>query len=340
MTMIPGAQPPVPGLIPTPPPAAPAPEQVQVAQQPQVFQPQEQPQQPQTLGAGPLGSAAQSVPAPSPQPMVPQAPGMPQAQQAFPTQPQQVVSPQQFQPQVQGVAQPAVAQGYPQHQAPQPVAPQQFQQPGFPAPQAAPTNLHAGVMTGWDGAAAIGGGGGDYTKKFNPPAGTNTVIRFLGDAPLAAYRQHWVEMNGAKKRPYTCLTSVGQANCPLCDRGIKSEARVAFSIMTFTNAQTEQGVPIVNTDKLLWEVPQRVKESIQTFSQQMGMPINAPNVFYAVTKVAGQSPQVFPVDPMMVGLNVASLDMNQIHAEPPFGVDAIEIETHATLSQIAAALVG
>lgn len=88
------------------------------------------------------------------------------------------------------------------------------------------------IRAGWSAGQAEMDKASDYAQSLKLDDKFQ-VVKFTEDAPYAAYRRHWIErmtQQGVKKRPYTCLESVG-AECPLCDIGDKPQAVTSFNVV-------------------------------------------------------------------------------------------------------------
>lgn len=82
------------------------------------------------------------------------------------------------------------------------------------------------------------------------------VIRFLGDAPYATYRQHWLERSG--KKSFVCPEDPDDKDgprCPLCDAGDKTRAQYAFNVIDLTDGAKPQ--------VFSWDVGIRLKNKLE-----------------------------------------------------------------------------
>lgn len=94
------------------------------------------------------------------------------------------------------------------------------------------------VSGGWGAAKALQSEGGDYTQEFRLTE-EGSLIKFLEDAPLAAYRQHFLREKEGKKS-YICLGR----GCPLCDDlGHSPDKKFAFNVVDLT--QDTYGVSLL-----------------------------------------------------------------------------------------------
>lgn len=85
------------------------------------------------------------------------------------------------------------------------------------------------VAAGWGAAKALQSEGGDYTAEFKLTE-DGTLVKFLEDAPVAVYRQHFLREKEGKKS-YVC---VGRG-CPLCeDLGHTPDKKFAFNVVDLT----------------------------------------------------------------------------------------------------------
>jgi hypothetical protein len=63
---------------------------------------------------------------------------------------------------------------------------------------------------------------------------TRQLVRFLEDAPIGSYQQHWLTGKTEGKRSYVCLGS----DCPLCTiAGDKPRVRVMFNVLVLTDEE-------------------------------------------------------------------------------------------------------
>jgi hypothetical protein len=91
------------------------------------------------------------------------------------------------------------------------------------------SDVPEGVRTGWDGAdqTTRSGGGGDVNwLKIGDHV---ELIRFLEDAPLTSFRQHWLDSAGDERRsrPYLCPGS----KCPVCGQGDNPSGYYIFNVL-------------------------------------------------------------------------------------------------------------
>lgn len=85
------------------------------------------------------------------------------------------------------------------------------------------------VSSGWGAAKALQSEGGDYTTEFRLTE-EGSLVKFLEDAPMAAYRQHFLREKDGKKS-YICLGN----GCPLCqDLGHTPDKKFAFNVVDLT----------------------------------------------------------------------------------------------------------
>lgn len=91
----------------------------------------------------------------------------------------------------------------------------------------APTSSR--VAAGWGAAKALQSEGGDYTAEFKLTE-DGTLVKFLEDAPVAVYKQHFLREKEGKKS-YICLGN----GCPLCqDLGHTPDKKFAFNVVDLT----------------------------------------------------------------------------------------------------------
>jgi hypothetical protein len=92
------------------------------------------------------------------------------------------------------------------------------------------TKLPPGVRTGWKGAEETrkaAGGGADRVALGNEPI----LLKFLEDAPLVSFRQHWVPQGANQPdRPYTCVGT----DCPICELGDKTSACIVYNVLVLS----------------------------------------------------------------------------------------------------------
>lgn len=91
------------------------------------------------------------------------------------------------------------------------------------------------VQAGWDAASA-------FLKPKKEAKGyavdfkiteQRQLLRFLDDAPIASYEQHWINRTEGK-RSFVCLG----ADCPLCTiAGDKPRARFVFNVLVLTDEE-------------------------------------------------------------------------------------------------------
>lgn len=85
-----------------------------------------------------------------------------------------------------------------------------------------------GVRRGWDGAKATAAAGGDASGIAWLRIGDHVeLVKFLEDAPLTSFRQHWLESGEGKSRPHLCPGS----KCPLCGQGNQPAAYYLFNVL-------------------------------------------------------------------------------------------------------------
>ena len=98
--------------------------------------------------------------------------------------------------------------------------------------------LPEGVRTGWDGAEEViksgpvraSGGGIDWLKIKDHVE----LVKFLDDAPLTSYSQHWLSPpGGGANRPYLCPGS----KCPLCGQGHKASTYHVFNVLHLSDGE-------------------------------------------------------------------------------------------------------
>lgn len=92
-----------------------------------------------------------------------------------------------------------------------------------------PTPARRIVRSGWAAAEALkskksGAGYAQSLKLSEDPI----LVKFLEDAPYAAYLQHWVERSGQKS--WVCIDDSDPKGCPLCEAGNRPSQRFSFNV--------------------------------------------------------------------------------------------------------------
>lgn len=135
-----------------------------------------------------------------------------------------------------------------------------------------------GVRKGWDGAdetAKSGGeGGGVAWLRIEDRV---ELVKFLEDAPLTSYRQHWLESASTegKARPYLCPG----AKCPICAQGDSPAGYYLFNVLYLSGG----AVPEVRVLQVNNTAYKNLKEVFA--DRKTGSPIiDADGVFASVKK--------------------------------------------------------
>lgn len=88
------------------------------------------------------------------------------------------------------------------------------------------------------------------------------IIKFLGDAPYARYRQHWVERKG--QMSFTCIADIEAGiTCPLCEAGSRPSWRFNFNVILMTPGEE----PVLRS----YEVGARVIDQLKNFNDHPAM---------------------------------------------------------------------
>lgn len=141
----------------------------------------------------------------------------------------------------------------------------------FDSPFSAPAQEDEG---GWGAFNKIKSSG--FLDRFTP---TNEIklIKLLDDAPVKAYRQHWVNNSPLAKKSFVCE---GRGNCPLCDKvGDKPQVRVLFNVVDLSG-----NAPEVKT----WTVGSMLTEILSNMAQNKATsPLNRTDLYWAVSSSGG-----------------------------------------------------
>ena len=91
------------------------------------------------------------------------------------------------------------------------------------------------VKSGWGAAKKLKSEGGDYAAEFKFDK-EPVLVKFLGDAPFAVYKQHWVEgLRSTGKKSFICLGK----GCPLCAVGESASKKWAFNVALIDEDEAE-----------------------------------------------------------------------------------------------------
>jgi hypothetical protein len=156
-----------------------------------------------------------------------------------------------------------------------------------PEPEPTTNGTNAGlpagdVPSGWSGAQRTVDESSTFAQSFRPDTQSTQIIRFLEAAPYASYRRHWVETAG-KRRPYTCLQTVGK-ECPMCEIGDKVSPVTSFNVALLG----DDGVPVVRS----WDVAVRLYNTLKAYAVDPKVgPLNKPGLYFAIKQVQGDKRQ-------------------------------------------------
>lgn len=135
------------------------------------------------------------------------------------------------------------------------------------------------LPSGWTEGQKVMDSTAPYAQPFQPEQAI-TIIKFLEDKPYANYRRHWIDRmtpQGPKKRPYTCLESVGK-ECPLCGIGDRPQAVSAFNVAVVG----DDGATLLKS----WDVGARIFNVLKAYNNDAKVgPLT--KRFYAVNKTGG-----------------------------------------------------
>jgi hypothetical protein len=139
--------------------------------------------------------------------------------------------------------------------------------------------------SGWDAFDKQRSESGDFAEEFKPDE-EEVLIKFLDDAPIAVYRQHWIERTG--KKSFTCLGD----RCPLCeDLGDKPRGLAAFNVIDLSDPES----PVVK----VWVVGTIVAETLKNYAKkEKTSPLNRDDLYFSVSrsgKGAKSSTSVNPI---------------------------------------------
>lgn len=149
-----------------------------------------------------------------------------------------------------------------------------------PAPKAK-RDVPEGVRKGWDGAdetAKSGGeGGGVAWLRIEDRV---ELVKFLEDAPLTSYRQHWLESASTegKARPYLCPG----AKCPICAQGDSPAGYYLFNVLYLSGG----AVPEVRVLQINNTAYKNLKEVFA--DRKTGSPVIDADGLFASVKKSGK----------------------------------------------------
>ena len=116
--------------------------------------------------------------------------------------------------------------------------------------EVAPVKARKVVRSGWAGVEQTKVADSDYASRLKITDDPQ-IIKFLDDAPYAAWRQHWLERTGQKS--FTCLGD----DCPLCGAGNKPSSRFAFNVALLAEGED----PTIKS----FEIGPRVIDQLKNF---------------------------------------------------------------------------
>jgi hypothetical protein len=199
-----------------------------------------------------------------------------------------------------------------------------------------PAGKKPNVRSGWTGSEQVIDSTSSFAQAFKLDE-TAQIIAFLEEKPYAGYARHWIERantdakgkKGKTNRPYTCLTSVGMGECPVCDVGDKPQAVSSFNIALIG----DDGVPTLKS----WDAGAKL---FRLFKQYHNDPKVGPLTkgFYLVSRSGSGGSTNYQVNPV----RRTSL-MEDYNVEPPTqeeldDVEVVSIPTRKEMNEIAAEL--
>lgn len=99
------------------------------------------------------------------------------------------------------------------------------------------------IQAGWGSAKKAMKSGAGFLPEFKFTE-DEQLVKFQGDAPIAVYRQHWLNEVTEGKRSYICLGD----ECPLCNiLGHKPDTKIAFSVVNVSSEDPEVQMLVVGT---------------------------------------------------------------------------------------------
>lgn len=122
----------------------------------------------------------------------------------------------------------------------------------------APAQSKGRLRGGWDGVSKLKSTATDasYAQRLKISE-EPIIIKFIEDAPYAAYRQHWVERSGQKS--FTCIANLEAKGCPLCQSGNRPSSKFAFNVVLLTPDEE----PVLRS----YEVGSRVIDQLKNFNE-------------------------------------------------------------------------
>lgn len=121
----------------------------------------------------------------------------------------------------------------------------------------APTPARRVVRSGWAGAESLKSkkSGANYAQNLKLSE-EPVLVKFLEDAPYAAYLQHWVDRTG--QRAFVCIDDSDPKGCPLCEAGIRPSQRFSFNVVLLT--------PGSDPEVKSYDVGPRVLDQLKNFN--------------------------------------------------------------------------
>ena len=197
------------------------------------------------------------------------------------------------------------------------------------------------VRSGWTGSEQVIDSTSSFAQAFKLDESAQ-VIAFLDDKPYAGYARHWIERantdskgkKGKTNRPYTCLTSVGMGECPVCDVGDKPQAVSSFNIALIG----DDGVPTLKS----WDAGAKL---FRLFKQYNNDPKVGPLTkgFYLVSRSGSGGSTNYQVNPvrrtsLLEDYNIEPPTPEELDALGGYDADIVSIPTRKEMNEIAAEL--
>ena len=105
------------------------------------------------------------------------------------------------------------------------------------------------------------------------------MVKFLEDAPLTSFRQHWLDAGGeGKQRPYLCPGS----KCPVCGQGSTASPVYLFNVLYLSGGATPE-VRVLQINQSAYKNLKEVFEDRKT-----GLPVIDEDGVYASIKKSGK----------------------------------------------------
>jgi len=118
-------------------------------------------------------------------------------------------------------------------------------------------------------------------KKFEE----EIIIKFLDDVSFAPVFQHWVLMEGGKRRPFTCIVK----ECPLCERGDTPKSCDYINLVELS-AKSPDDEKYPEPVLKLWSASPSPAAAIkQRAENKRSSPINRKGLYFAAFKVNGKN---------------------------------------------------